>query len=388
VRPGSARLAAAERIDTVPGNSAGLRVLVVDDVEEMRILIHRALEAHGYDVDVAATLAEARRMHPAGYDALLVDARLGSERGIDLVEALCSDDPAAATRCLVMTGGTAERLPDGVARLAKPFHLGELIDAVRALHQPDTIPGADRQAGIAPGPSAHPQASMVPGGSRPTAAGPQAWQLLRLTRQLRERERHGLVDFLHDGPIQELTAVTLELQMMSRSAPSATRFDRVLKRLNEAAGSLRWLVDGPWPFMEPEMRLAATLQQRTAWLLNTPATVDSDEQRAGLSAAEISVIADVVELMLLGMATANPPAQAHIAVRADENLIQIDLTHTSAPGDDQVIGDLATAQPTLDALASALGASAHVRICGQRRRAHIALPRQFAPVRIGSLSAD
>jgi DNA-binding response OmpR family regulator len=366
----------------VPGSSANTRVLVVDDVEEMRILIHRALGGRGYDVDVAATLAEARTMGPAGYDAVLVDAHLGSERGIELVEALCSEDPAAAGRCLVMTGGATDRLPEGVACLAKPFQLGELIAAVSALGRPRAVPPADRQAGPGPGPCPSPglgiKAGMRPGRSQPPAAGPQAWQLLRLTRQLRERERHELVDFLHDGPIQELTAVTLELQMMARSVPSAPRFERVLQRLSAASGSLRWLVDGPLPFHEPETRLATSLQQRTAWMLATPVTVDADEQGSGLAASEISVVADIVELMLLGMATAGPPVQAHVAVRTDEDLIQIGLTRTSAPADDQAPDGLATAQPTLDALASALGATVDVDISGRHWLARIVLRRQAA----------
>jgi CheY-like chemotaxis protein len=53
-----------------------VRVLVVDDVEEMRVLIRRALGARGYAVDVAGTLAEARGMDPGRYDALLIDAHL------------------------------------------------------------------------------------------------------------------------------------------------------------------------------------------------------------------------------------------------------------------------------------------------------------------------
>ena len=380
----------------MPGTTTGLRVLVVDDVEEVRILIQRALGARGYDVDVAATLAEARRLDPGGYDAVLVDAHLGSERGMDLVEALRSEDLQAVGRCLVMTGGTTDTLPDGVARLAKPFQLGELIDAVRVLHEPDTgpqpgiAPGSARQPGIAPGPGrrlgtapgsgADPLASVPPGGSRPAAGEAQTWQLLRVARRLRARERHELVDFLHDGPIQELTAVTLELQMMCRSVPPAPRLDAVLHRLSSAAGSLRWLVDGPWPFLEPEVRLAPALQQRTAWLLAAPVTVDADEHAAELGTAEVSAVADVVELMLLGMVTANPPAHAHVAVGTDEHMIQIDLTLTSAAGDDQAIGDPATAQAALDELASALGASMEARLRGRRWRARIGLPRQPAPV--------
>ena len=77
----------------------------------MRILIQRVLSADGYQVDVAATLAEARSMDPAGYAAVLVDARLGAERGIDLIDELRSADPAAARRCLVITGGPGRRGP-------------------------------------------------------------------------------------------------------------------------------------------------------------------------------------------------------------------------------------------------------------------------------------
>src|ERR1022692_1961955 len=314
-----------ERADAVLGSSAGPRVLVLDDIEDLRILIRRALTARGYQVDVAATLAEARGMDPGRYDAVLVDAHLGHERGMDLVEALLSANPSAASRCLVMSGGAPEPLPDGVASLAKPFQIGELVDAVRALHEPDSAPPPEGYVGIAPGSRARPAAAALTGGSQAATAEPQAWRLLRLTRRLRARERHELIDFLHDGPIQELTAVTLELQMMARSARPAPGFDVVIKQLNAAARSLRWLVDGPWQSVQPEIQLAPSLQERCAWLLAAPLTVDGDEQAADLGAAEIPVIADVVELLLLGMVTASPPAQAHVAVRADEHVIQIEL---------------------------------------------------------------
>jgi DNA-binding response OmpR family regulator len=368
-------LAAAERTDTVAESSGGLRVLVLDDVEEVRTLIQRALTGRGYEVDVAATLAEARSMRPAGYDAVLVDAHLGRERGIDLVETLRLEDPAAAGRCLVMTGGATDEVPDGVAYLAKPFRLDQLTDAVQALHLPGPLRMDGQQAVSAPDSGARPPASVAPDERRPPASQAPSWQLLGLTRRLRERERHELVDFLHDGPIQELTAVSLELQMMARSEPSSPCLDRAIKRLTTATGSLRWLVDGPWPFREPETRLAATLQQRTAWLLPEPVTVDADVRSASLGTAEISVIADVVELMLLGLVATNPPAQPHVAVLASEHLIEIGLTDVPVEGDRDLADDLAEATQRLEALASALGASADMRFHGARWRAQIVLRR-------------
>jgi DNA-binding response OmpR family regulator len=367
--------AARGLVGTVLGSSAGLRVLVVDDIEDVRILIHRALTGRGYEVDVAATLAEAWEMEPGGYDAVLVDAHLGNERGLDLVEALQSEDPAAAGRCLVITGGTAEALPAGVAHLSKPFQLGELIEAVRGLHGPQAGQPPGRRPVVAPASRARP-APAEPAGGPPTSAEPEAWQILRLTRRLRARERYELIDFLHDGPIQELTAVTLELQMMSRSAPLIPRLDEVIKQLGVVAGALRWLVDGPWQSVQPETQLAPSLQERSAWLLAGPLTVDGGP--ADLRVVEIPVIADAVELMLLGMVTAYPPAQAHVAVRADEQVIEIELTLTPAAGDGQPIGDPATAQAALDGLASALGARASAELRGRQWRAQLLLPRQPA----------
>ena len=89
-----------------------LRVLVVDDTEEMRKTIRRALSAGGYQVDVAGTLAEAEAKS-GRYDAVLVDAQLGGESGIDLVERLRSKDRAAAARCVLISGGIPEPASGG-----------------------------------------------------------------------------------------------------------------------------------------------------------------------------------------------------------------------------------------------------------------------------------
>src|SRR3984885_3593179 len=348
----------------------------------MRTLIRRVLSADGYQVDVAATLAEARSLDPAGYSAILVDAHLGSEHGIDLVEELRSADPAAPPGCVVIPGGPADAGPAGLAFLAKPFRAADLLDAVHTLPQPDP-PQPDPCSSVPPGPGpaapepappelrpprsaqppAVPGAGPQPGSSRdrqpPTPA--QIRHLLALTRRLRARERRELVGFLHDGPIQELTAGTLEAGMMRRSAPAGPvpRLDAVLRQLDAAAGALRWLVDGDWPFMQPEVRLASALRQRSAWLLAGSLTTDIDAGCAELAASDVPAVVDVAELMLLGMLPEQCPVQAHLAVRGQPQLIELELALTPPPAAGQPMGDPPPHQAALGDLAGALGSEAH-----------------------------
>jgi DNA-binding response OmpR family regulator len=357
------------------GSPAGPRVLVVDDMAEMRTVIGRALRGSGYEVDVASTCAEAQELDPRRYDAVLVDAQLGSERGMDLIEALLSEDPAAAGRCLVMTGGAAANLPSGLAHLTKPFQLSELINAVRALHQRGPAPAPDLQAAIPVQPgAAAPETSANPHHGET----PQAWRTVRLIRRLRAHERRELTDFLHDGPVQDLTAVTLELQMMSGSQASrqAESGEATLGQLNAATASLRWLIDGLWPFPKPETDLATALQARTAWLVAAPVTVDARQPSAVRGAQEVAGIVDVVELMVLSMMPAGQPEQAHIMVRVSEHLVQIEVTLTSTAERGKRTGDPSAARVSVDELGSALGAQIVVTFGERRWRSQMTLPRE------------
>ena len=378
------------------GGSA--RVLVVDDLDEMRTLIRRALSGCGYAVDVAATLAEARGLRPHEYDAVLVDAHLGAERGLDLVDELRSEDPAAVRRCLVITGGATEALPAGISCLTKPFQPHELIQAVRSLGNPapESIPGGPavipQRSGADPRPEVPPSeqhpadagtdartgAATDTGPGAGQDAGPNAWRLLGLARAVRMRERQELVDFLHDNPIQELTAAGIELELMSRSmAPGQAQcVEALLQRLNAASGSLRWLIDGSWPFAEPENQLEAALKQRTRWLLAAPATVHTEGQAADLAAIDVPVIVDAVELMLLAMEPAGRPARAAVAVLVQERLIRVELTLGSIAADGPPVGDAASVQAALDALAAALGCTGHATLGAQYWRAVLVLRRQ------------
>lgn len=370
-------MASTRRASTLSESPRSPRVLVVDDTEEMRKTIHRALSAGGYQVEVAGTLAEAEAKEPGGYDAVLIDAQLGAERGIDLVERLRSKDQAAAARCVLMSGGLPDRLPEGAAYLAKPFSIGDLLEAVREAGRPRSGPWP--LAGPDPGGLAGPvagtsrRAERAPDEGEPADGELPAWLLLAMDRQRRAREQRALAAYLHSSPMQEIFAAGLELQLLHQSHPALPLeiFDRIFERLDAAAAALRQCPGGTPAETGP---VAAVLERRTAWLLAGPLTVDAGAGNEGLDAAEIPVVADVIELTLLGTVPEGSRACASAAVQADGHLIRIELTIT--PADDAPeIGDVELARAWLARMAAALAAETSGDLRSRCWRLRITLPR-------------
>ncbi len=372
----------------VIASPGGPRVLVVDDTDEVRVLIRRALAGHGYQVDAAASLAQASALDPAGYDVVLVDAHLGAELGTDLIDALVAQDPAAAGRCLMITGGSSGVVPHGVAILSKPFRPADLLDAVRALHQPDSAAAARPPvSAVTPNGSAPPPpavarpavaqaAAAEPAAARPGGQAsrmPAAWRLLSLIRGLRSSERATVADFVHDGPIQELAAAALAMHLSNREGDAGVGrlHDELQQEIDAAGRSLRYLTDGDWPFLPPGAALPETIRQRTAWLPLSSVTVDIRHTCAALR-AEAPLIADVVELALFLMTSDGPLSQADICVQAGENEAEIVLALTQ-PGD---VRDWAADTGELAELASILGGTAYTERGPARWQVRIAVPRQ------------
>ncbi len=202
--------------------------------------------------------------------------------------------------------------------------------------------------------------------------------LLDSMRRLRARERGYLAGFLHDGPIQELAAATLELgetRRTMRTQPS-DELGVVAQQVGAAGRSLRYLQDELCSFTQPAFGLATALERRTAWLLAAPLAVDVGEGAAGLLEAEIQVVADVVELILADLVTPEAPARALAAVRADKDLILLEMNVTSVPHTAPVFGDLAAARASLQSLAAVIQACADIDLYGCRLRARVEITRR------------
>jgi DNA-binding response OmpR family regulator len=116
------------------------RLLLIDDDTRLTAMVGDYLRGHGYEVDVAGSLASGReRLQHESYDALLLDLMLPDGDGLDLTRELRG---AARTRRLPLLMLTARGEPmDRIVGLEigaddylpKPFEPRELLARVKAL---------------------------------------------------------------------------------------------------------------------------------------------------------------------------------------------------------------------------------------------------------------
>jgi len=108
-------------------------VLVVEDEPSIRLLFRINLELEGFDVLEAGSLSDAR-VAIAGHDVsvVLLDLRIGNERGTDLIDELrACGVPVALVTGSAEHDSEAKGLAD--AYLRKPFAITDLIRTVKEL---------------------------------------------------------------------------------------------------------------------------------------------------------------------------------------------------------------------------------------------------------------
>jgi len=119
----------------------GTRVLVVDDTAQVRTLVTRVLERHGYLCVSAADAFEARaHLAEESFDLVLCDVRMPGESGFDLAEHVRDAYPSTAV--VMVTGvddaeSALRALELGAyGYVIKPFSINEiLISVVNALRR-------------------------------------------------------------------------------------------------------------------------------------------------------------------------------------------------------------------------------------------------------------
>jgi DNA-binding response OmpR family regulator len=120
--------------------AAGLRVLVVEDEDNIAAALEFLITREGYGHDRVATGAEALpRIRATRPDLVLLDVMLPGVSGYESCEGIRTDPALARTKVLMMTAlGSAVGRRRGIALgadgfISKPFELKDLRDEVRRL---------------------------------------------------------------------------------------------------------------------------------------------------------------------------------------------------------------------------------------------------------------
>ena len=112
-------------------------ILVVEDDSGIRESLVECLAGEGYAVELAADGAEGlERLRARRPDLVVLDLVMPIMNGAELVEAVGRDAALRSVPILLMTAAMpapGEQIPPVAGYLAKPFELGELLDAVERL---------------------------------------------------------------------------------------------------------------------------------------------------------------------------------------------------------------------------------------------------------------
>ena len=125
-----------------------MRLLIVEDNEELAELLAKGLEAAGYETDVLSTVEQARAvLNATFYAALILDLGLPDGDGLELLREIRDRNNPVPVLVLTARGGLHDRvhgLRSGADDyLVKPFALEELIARLEAqLRRPGQLLGS------------------------------------------------------------------------------------------------------------------------------------------------------------------------------------------------------------------------------------------------------
>src|SRR6201985_1687008 len=125
-----------------------MRLLIVEDNEELAELLAKGLRTAGYETDVLSTVEDARSvLSTTFYAALILDLGLPAGAGLPLLRELRQRDNPVPVLVLTARGGLHDRvqgLRSGADDyLVKPFALEELIARLEAqLRRPGQLLGS------------------------------------------------------------------------------------------------------------------------------------------------------------------------------------------------------------------------------------------------------
>jgi two-component system chemotaxis response regulator CheY len=112
-------------------------ILIIDDDESMAETCSMYLEAHGFNVSIAASGAEAlARIQANSHELIISDCAMPGMSGVELSEKLRGDPSTATLPILLMSASLRCEIADSLsydAFLRKPFLAENLLVEVRKL---------------------------------------------------------------------------------------------------------------------------------------------------------------------------------------------------------------------------------------------------------------
>jgi DNA-binding response OmpR family regulator len=113
---------------------SAIRILLIDDDDQLRLLLDHVLRGAGYTVDAVARAAEARaRLAEHTYNLVIADARLPDGNGVEI-----ADEARAMGMTAVILTGYERQVPHH-EYLFKPIRPDELERAVEQYVRPAKI---------------------------------------------------------------------------------------------------------------------------------------------------------------------------------------------------------------------------------------------------------
>jgi two-component system, OmpR family, response regulator len=157
----------------------GLRILVVEDDQELRGLLARGLQDEGFAVEGVRTGAETmRRVKEGPPDALIIDVGLPDSDGRDLCQALRARGVQVPVLFLTARDAMSDRLSGFAAGgddyVTKPFSVAEVAARLRALLKRAGATQAFQVGGLLLDPTAH----EIHGGEQTISLTPTEFRLI------------------------------------------------------------------------------------------------------------------------------------------------------------------------------------------------------------------
>lgn len=108
------------------------KLLLLDDEENVRMSLAMLLDDEGYDVVEAASVPDARAaLQQTSFDVVILDRRVGPDKGTDLIPEIRQIAPAAAI--IVLSGSTnADGAPGADVVIDKIDSPKEVLDRLEA----------------------------------------------------------------------------------------------------------------------------------------------------------------------------------------------------------------------------------------------------------------